>query len=62
MVPNPKLSAMPSPHPCPSCRLPQTRIKRVLGDGKYGSISFVCSRTDCTLGIDLSKLETWVAD
>jgi hypothetical protein len=34
----------------------------VLGDGKFGSTSFVCSRMDCALGIDVSKLETWVAE
>lgn len=47
---------------CPSCQQLQTKIKRVLSDGKYGSNSFVCSRMECVLGIDLSKLETWIAD
>ena len=51
-----------APRHCPSCHQPQTKIKRVLGNGKFGSSNFVCSRVECVLGIDLSKLETWVAD
>jgi hypothetical protein len=51
-----------APHQCPSCHQPQTKIKRVLGDGRFGSSNFVCSRSECALGIDLSKLETWVTD
>ena len=58
----PKLPAGPVAHQCPSCHQPQTKIKRVLGDGKFGSRSFVCSQTDCALAIDLSKLETWVEE
>ena len=50
------------PHQCPSCRLPQTKIKRVLDGGKFGSSNFVCARLDCALGIDVSKLKTWVRD
>jgi len=38
------------------------KIKRVPGDGRRGASSFVCSRLECALGIDVSKLETWVAD
>ena len=57
-----KPPAAPAVHQCPSCHQPQTKIKRVLGDGKFGSCNFVCSRTDCVLAIDLSKLETWVAE
>ena len=49
-------------HQCPSCHEPQTKIKRVLSGGKFGSSNFVCSRRGCVLAIDLSKLETWVAD
>ena len=61
-MPTHKLPAVPAAHQCPSCQQPQTKIKRVLGDGKFGSTNFVCSRTECALGIDLTKLETWVAD
>jgi hypothetical protein len=49
-------------HECPSCHQPQTKIKRVLAGGKFGSSNFVCSRVECPLAIDLSKLETWVAE
>ena len=59
---NQKLSAGPAVHQCPSCHRPQTKIKRVLGAGKFGSSNFVCSRSDCALAIDVSKLETWVAE
>lgn len=58
---NQKLPQSPAEHQCPSCHRPQTKIKRVLPDGKYGSTNFVCARLECALGIDLSKLETWVA-
>ena len=36
--------------------------KRVLESGKFGSTNFVCSRLECALGIDVSKLETWVVE
>jgi hypothetical protein len=55
-----KKPAPPVAHQCPSCHEPQTKIKRVLGDSKFGASNFVCSRRECTLGIDLSKLDTWV--
>jgi hypothetical protein len=58
---NIKQSAAPAAHLCSSCHLPQTKIQRVLGTGKLGSISYVCSRPACSLSVDLSKLETWVA-
>jgi len=61
-VPNHKVPAPLTTHHCPSCHEPQTKIKRVLGNGKFGSSNFVCSRSECALGIELSKLETWVAD
>jgi hypothetical protein len=57
-----KQPAGPAAHQCPSCHQPQTRIKRVLGEGKFGSVNFVCSRTECALAIDVSKLETWVVE
>lgn len=58
----PKPPASPAVHQCPSCHQPQTKIKRVLDDGKFGSRNFICSRSECALGIDLSKLKTWVTD
>jgi hypothetical protein len=61
IVSNQKLPAV-SVHQCPSCHQPQTKIKRVLGDGKFGSSNFVCSRMECALAIDVSKLKTWVTE
>ena len=52
----------PAVHHCPSCHHPQTKIKRVLGDGKFGASNFVCAEMKCALGIDVKKLETWVAE
>ena len=57
---NQKIPVPLPPHQCPSCHQPQTKITRVLESGKFGSINFVCARMDCALGIDVSKLETWV--
>ena len=59
---NPKVPAVSAAHHCPSCHQPQTKIKRVLASGKFGSSNFVCARTECALAIDVSKLETWIAD
>ena len=59
---NQVLPAVPAARHCPSCHQPQTKIKRVLGEGKFGSSNFVCSRRECVLAIDVSKLETWVAE
>jgi hypothetical protein len=56
-----KLPPRPTVHECPVCHCPQTKIQRVLSEGKYGSISYVCSRVECAVGLDLSKLQTWVA-
>ncbi|MGE3843774.1 MAG: hypothetical protein AB7I50_19555 [Vicinamibacterales bacterium] len=61
-MPSPKVSTPPAARQCPSCHQPQTKIKRVISGGKFGSINFVCSRKECVLGIDVSKLGTWVAD
>jgi hypothetical protein len=62
MVSNQKLPSAVAAHTCPSCQHPQTKIRRVLPDGQFGSSSFVCARLQCLLAIDLSKLETWVAE
>jgi hypothetical protein len=43
------------------CQFPQTKIQRILGEGRYGSVSYVCSRVECTVGLDLSKVDTWAA-
>ena len=57
----PKQLPPPASHLCPVCRLPQTKIQRILSEGKYGSVSYVCSRPECTSGLDLSKIDTWAA-
>ena len=57
-----KLPADAGLHLCPNCHQPQTKIKRVMGNGKFGASSFVCSRADCLRAIDVSKLETWVVE
>src|SRR6476646_6842306 len=62
IVPSHKVPAPPVLHQCPSCRQPQTKIKRGLGDGKCVSRNFICSRLECAVGIDVSKLATWVTD
>ena len=62
IVSDQKLPAVAALHQCPSCHHPQTKIKRVLAGGKFGSSNFVCSRLECALAIDVSKLETWVAE
>ena len=51
----------PAPHRCPVCGFPQTKIQRILSEGKFGSSSYVCSRAECSIGRDLSKIATWVA-
>ena len=51
----------PATHRCPVCGFPQTKIRHILGQGRYGSISYVCSRLECAVGFDLSKIETWAA-
>ncbi len=60
-MPSHKEPAPPATHRCPVCRLPQTKIQRILGGGKYGSVSYVCSRAECTIGLDLTKIDTWAA-
>jgi len=53
---------VPVAHLCPGCQQPQTKIRRVLDGGKFGSSNFVCTRSECARAIDLSKLDTWVAE
>jgi hypothetical protein len=58
---NIKQPAAPATHLCPTCHQPQTKIQRVLGEGRLGAVSYVCSRPPCARCLDLSKVETWVA-
>jgi hypothetical protein len=59
----PKRHDRPAPvHQCPICHYPQTKIQRLLGDAARGSTTYVCARAgDCSVGIDLGKVDTWVA-
>ncbi len=50
------------PHQCPVCHRPQTRLQRRLSETKNGSTIYVCPRVgECSVGVNLAKLETWVA-
>ena len=60
-MPSPKAPPPPAAHRCPVCQFPQTKIQRILSEGRYGSISYVCSRVECAVGLDLSKVATWAA-
>lgn len=47
---------------CPVCSHPQTKIQRQLNGEKHGSVNYVCARADvCPVGINLTKVDTWVA-
>ena len=49
-------------HQCPVCHRPQTRLQRRLSETKNGSTIYVCPRAgECSVGVNLAKLETWVA-
>ena len=50
------------PHQCPVCHQPQTKLQRRLSDTKNGSTIYVCPRAgECSVGINLTKVETWVS-
>jgi hypothetical protein len=53
----------PAPlHECPVCHRPQTRLQRRLSETKNGSTIYVCSHAgECSIGVSLTKLDTWVA-
>ena len=47
---------------CPVCHYPQTKIARRLSETARGSTIYVCARVgECSVGVNLSKVETWVA-
>jgi hypothetical protein len=61
MKPNQKIPPS-SVHRCPVCDHPQTKIQRRLGGNTQGSTVYVCARFgECSIGMNLSKVETWVA-
>ena len=50
-----------STHQCPVCHQPQTKLQRRLSATQNGSAIYVCPRTgECSVGVDLAKLDTWV--
>ena len=48
-------------HQCPVCSCPQTKIARKLAGDKHGATNYVCTRVECVVGINLSKVDNWVA-
>ena len=50
-----------SVHECPVCHHPQTKIQRQLGGTPRGSTIYVCARAECIIGMNLSKVDTWVS-
>ena len=49
-------------HQCPVCQQEQTKIQRRLNGGTTGSTVWVCARAgQCSVGINLSQVDTWVA-
>lgn len=65
MVPRMPISkpvARPVVHECPVCHRPQTKIQRRLDTEKLGSTNYVCAHAgECCLGVNLTKVTTWVA-
>lgn len=52
----------PSVHQCPVCHHPQTKIQRRLGETTGGPTVYVCARAgECSVGMNLSKVDTWVS-
>lgn len=60
-MPEQKPAPRPVVHDCPVCHFPQTKIQRKLAGEKHGATNYVCARTECVLGINLTKVDTWVA-
>jgi hypothetical protein len=49
-------------HHCPVCHQPQTKLQRRLSATTNGSTIYVCARWgECSVGVNLTKIETWVA-
>lgn len=52
----------PRTHACPVCHYPQTKLRRRLGETTQGSTIYVCARVgECSVAVNLTKVETWVA-
>ncbi len=52
---------IPPAHQCPACHYPQTKLQRRLSPTTNGSIIYVCTRSECSIGVNLTKIDTWVA-
>ena len=62
MIQSKKSDRPPVVRECPVCHHPQTKIQRCLNGNPTGSIAYVCARADqCIVGMNLSKVVTWVA-
>lgn len=49
-------------HHCPVCHHPQIKLQRRLGPTTTGSTIYVCARAgECSVGINVTKVDTWVA-
>lgn len=47
---------------CPVCHQPQTKVQRRLTSTRNGSTMYVCTRVgQCSVGMNLNKIDTWVA-
>jgi hypothetical protein len=50
----------PSRH-CPACHQPQVKLQRRLTAGSNGSTIYVCPRwQECSVGINVTMVDTWV--
>jgi hypothetical protein len=50
------------PPECPVCHHPQTKVQRRLTETTNGSTTYVCTRvSECSAGMNLDKMDTWVA-
>ena len=50
------------PPECPVCHHPQTKVQRRLTASRNGSTMYVCARVgQCSIGMNLNKMDTWVA-
>jgi hypothetical protein len=59
----PKASERPHLAPlCPVCHQPQTKVQRRLTATMNGSTIYICTRVgQCSVGMNLNKMGTWVA-
>jgi hypothetical protein len=47
---------------CPVCHHPQTKVQRRLAATLNGSTMYICTRVgQCSVGMNLNKMDTWVA-